>query len=225
VNLTDPANTVFKVGTITYVLVPTPNLPLVGPLRALGLNALADQLQAQLKPLVDQAYNRNYPGIVQPGVITAQPAAATITGATSTRSAPVVVLDSTVARQNATVPPSLAPAPPAPTDPAPAPAAPQNADGDIKGRAVADTAATTPPSDSVDELDAVKTRTPSNARPGLDNATAARQSSAAPNARTSAASTTNGAEAVTGNADENSITTNNRNQSVRDGKKRAPSNE
>jgi len=242
VNLTDPANTVFKVGNITYVLVPTPNLPLVGWLRQLGLTAQADQLQAQLKPLVEQAYNRNYPGIIQPGVITAQPVAAAITPGASTLSAPVVpnstvpitgaptssasvVSDPTVASRNATVPLSLAPAPAAPTDLAPTPTGARTATG-VTGRAVADTTTTTPPSDPADGLDMAKTITPPAAQSGLDKAVTARQSTAAPSARTTAAAATNGTKAVTGKADENSTTTNNGNRAkpAKDGKKPAPSN-
>jgi diacyltrehalose acyltransferase len=174
VNLYDPANTVFKVGNITYVLVPTPNLPLVGPLRALGLNPLADQLQAQLKPLVDQAYNRDYPGIIQPGVIAAQPAATATTSGASTLSAPVVsdsaasvtgapmssasiVSGATVASQDATVPGTLALAPTAESAPA----------------------ATRP----------AKTTTPPAAQPGPDNAIADEPSTTAPTTRTTATST------------------------------------
>jgi pimeloyl-ACP methyl ester carboxylesterase len=60
----DPANTVWKVGNITYVLIPTENLPLLEPLRQFGLTALADTLNAPLKALIDTAYDRNYPGLI-----------------------------------------------------------------------------------------------------------------------------------------------------------------
>ena len=191
VNLYDPANTVFKVGNITYVLVPTPNLPLVGPLRALGLNALADQLQAQLKPLVDQAYNRDYPGIIQPGVIAAQPAATATTSGASTLSAPVVsdsavsvtgapmssasiVSGPTVASQDATVPGTLALAPTAESAPA----------------------ATRP----------AKTTTPPAAQPGPDNAIADEPSTTAPTTRTTATSTNRGNKERPGEAGGNEST-------------------
>lgn len=65
----DPANTVWKVGNITYVLIPTENLPLLEPLRQGGLTALADTLNAPLKALIDTAYDRNYPGVISPGAI------------------------------------------------------------------------------------------------------------------------------------------------------------
>jgi hypothetical protein len=71
--INDPANTVWKpFGTnITYVLIPTENLPLLDPLRVLGLTPLADALNGPLKALVDQAYNRDYPDITNPGIISA----------------------------------------------------------------------------------------------------------------------------------------------------------
>jgi diacyltrehalose acyltransferase len=215
VNINDPANTVWKVGNITYVLAPTQNLPLVDGLRGLGSTALADQLQAQLKPLVDQAYNRNYPGIIQPGVIAAQPAAAAITPAPSTMSAPVVahstapaaasalsasvVSDPTVAPPNASVTVSLPPAQVA-TDSAPTSTGPQRANGN--GRAVADTETTTTPSYRADVLGTVtKTFKPPTAQAGLDIANASKQSPTAP-------TTANGNNAVTGKAKENNTATN-----------------
>jgi diacyltrehalose acyltransferase len=219
VNLNDPANTVFKVGAITYVLAPTQSLPLVDGLRALGLTTPVDQLQAQLKPLVDQAYNRNYPGIIQPGVIAAQPVAAAITPAPSRLSAPVVahstapaaasalstsvVSDPTVAPPNASVTVSLPPAQVA-TDSAPTSTGPQRANGN--GRAVADTEPTTTPSNRADVLGTVtKTFKPPTTQVGLDIANASKQSPTAP---TTATSTTNGNKAVTGKAKENNTATN-----------------
>ena len=60
VNVYDTANTVWTEGNTTYVFVPTPNLPLLEPLRRLGLVKLADQLNAPLKAMVDKAYDRSY---------------------------------------------------------------------------------------------------------------------------------------------------------------------
>ena len=77
--INDPANTVWKVGNITYVLIPTENLPLLDPLRQFGLTALADALNAPLKALIDTAYNRDYPGVISPGVILSPQSAQTIT--------------------------------------------------------------------------------------------------------------------------------------------------
>ena len=59
VNINDPANAVWTVGNTTYVLVPTQTIPLLIPLQELGINV--DAMNAQLKPLVDSAYNRPVP--------------------------------------------------------------------------------------------------------------------------------------------------------------------
>ena len=47
-------------GNITYVLVPTENLPLLNGLRRVGLNQLADEMQVKLKPKIDAGYDRSY---------------------------------------------------------------------------------------------------------------------------------------------------------------------
>ncbi|RZT18367.1 PE-PPE domain-containing protein [Mycobacterium sp. BK558] len=60
VDINDPNNIVWDEGNTTYVLVPTDNLPLLNPLRLIGLNALADQLNGPLKEIVDQGYDRSY---------------------------------------------------------------------------------------------------------------------------------------------------------------------
>lgn len=51
-------------GNTTYVLIRRENLPLLEPLRNLGLGALADQLNAPLKEIIDSAYDRDYPDLV-----------------------------------------------------------------------------------------------------------------------------------------------------------------
>ncbi|WP_240524044.1 PE-PPE domain-containing protein [Gordonia polyisoprenivorans] len=58
VDVDDPNNLVQTVGGTTYVLVPTTNLPLLEPLRMIGLSGVADQLNGPLKTIVDQGYNR-----------------------------------------------------------------------------------------------------------------------------------------------------------------------
>ncbi|MBE7195640.1 MAG: PE-PPE domain-containing protein [Gordonia polyisoprenivorans] len=58
VDVDDPNNLVQTVGGTTYVLVPTANLPLLEPLRMMGLSSVADQLNGPLKTIVDQGYNR-----------------------------------------------------------------------------------------------------------------------------------------------------------------------
>lgn len=64
VDLFDPANTVYKVGNVTYVFVPTRTLPLLAglePLRLIGLGGIVDALNDVLKPLVDAGYNGGLP--------------------------------------------------------------------------------------------------------------------------------------------------------------------
>ncbi|MDF3284600.1 PE-PPE domain-containing protein [Gordonia sp. N1V] len=59
VDVDDPNNLVQTVGGTTYVLVPTANLPLLEPLRMMGLNSVADQLNGPLKVIVDAGYSRS----------------------------------------------------------------------------------------------------------------------------------------------------------------------
>lgn len=60
VDIYDPANYVWKEGNITYVFVPTENIPLLDPLRRLGLTDLADKLNGPLKAKIEKAYDRSY---------------------------------------------------------------------------------------------------------------------------------------------------------------------
>ncbi|OAN36730.1 PE-PPE domain-containing protein [Mycolicibacterium iranicum] len=57
---------VWKEGNTTYVLIRRENLPLLEPLRMLGLDELADVLNAPLKEAIDKAYDRDYPGLIDP---------------------------------------------------------------------------------------------------------------------------------------------------------------
>ena len=70
VDIYDPANYVWTEGNTTYVYVPTKNLPLLEPLRWVGLSALADALNEPLKEIVERAYDRSYlpaqPGLPEP---------------------------------------------------------------------------------------------------------------------------------------------------------------
>lgn len=98
VDVDDPNNLVQTVGDTTYVLVPTPDLPLLEPLRMIGLSSLADQLNGPLKTIVDAGYNRS--GYV---TLADDPAAqATINSVFGTATTPSTSTDTTV--QNAAVP-------------------------------------------------------------------------------------------------------------------------
>ncbi len=59
---------VWTEGNTTYVLIRRENLPLLEPLRILGFNELADTLNGPLKEIIDSAYDRNYPGLVDPAL-------------------------------------------------------------------------------------------------------------------------------------------------------------
>ncbi|MCH9669117.1 MAG: PE-PPE domain-containing protein [Actinomycetia bacterium] len=72
VDIDDPANTTWTEGTTTYVFVPTPELPLLDPLRLVGMRWLADALNEPLTEIVERAYDRSY----LPAAPTDQPVAA-----------------------------------------------------------------------------------------------------------------------------------------------------
>lgn len=75
VDLDDPANVVWTEGNTTYVFVPTHDLPLLQPLRAMGMTALADKLNEPLKAIIEQAYDRPYlTPAVEPAAPPEQPA-------------------------------------------------------------------------------------------------------------------------------------------------------
>lgn len=58
VDVNDPNNWVRTVGNTTYVLVPTEQLPMFTWMRRIGLAAMADQLDAQWKPVIESSYER-----------------------------------------------------------------------------------------------------------------------------------------------------------------------
>lgn len=58
VDVDDPRNIRWTEGNTTYVLVPTDRLPLLHPLRALGLGALADSLDRPLREIIERGYHR-----------------------------------------------------------------------------------------------------------------------------------------------------------------------
>ncbi len=59
-DLNAPGNYVWKEGNTTYVYIPTAQLPLLAGLRTWGMGALADQLEAPLREIIDKAYKRDY---------------------------------------------------------------------------------------------------------------------------------------------------------------------
>ena len=59
-DLDAPGNYVWKEGNTTYVYIPTEHLPILQGLRDLGLGALADQWEAPLREIINQAYDRDY---------------------------------------------------------------------------------------------------------------------------------------------------------------------
>ncbi len=76
VSMDDPANTVWTEGNTTYVFVPTENLPLLAPLRLMGMDKLADALNEPLKEIMERAYDRPYLTPTGPAEdATAEPAA------------------------------------------------------------------------------------------------------------------------------------------------------
>ncbi|WP_185976085.1 PE-PPE domain-containing protein [Mycolicibacterium sp. 018/SC-01/001] len=60
VDIYDPRNYVWKEGNTIYVFVPTENIPLLDPLREMGLDKLADELNEPLKKIIEKAYDRSY---------------------------------------------------------------------------------------------------------------------------------------------------------------------
>lgn len=60
VDIDDPANITWTEGTTTYVFVPTEYLPVLDPLRMIGMGWLADELNEPLKEIVERAYDRPY---------------------------------------------------------------------------------------------------------------------------------------------------------------------
>ncbi len=60
INIYDPGNYVWKEGNTIYVFVPTENIPLLEPLRKMGLDKLADELNGPLKAKIEKGYDRSY---------------------------------------------------------------------------------------------------------------------------------------------------------------------
>ncbi|MCG7596663.1 PE-PPE domain-containing protein [Mycobacterium sp. PSTR-4-N] len=60
IDIYDPANYVWKEGNTIYVFVPTEDIPLLDPLRKMGLDKLADELNGPLKAKIEKGYDRSY---------------------------------------------------------------------------------------------------------------------------------------------------------------------
>jgi pimeloyl-ACP methyl ester carboxylesterase len=187
VNINDPANAVWTVGNITYVLTPTPDLPIL-----LGFAPLFPAFAAQLQAGIETAYIRPVP------FPTTQPAAPATSPAAASALSTSVVSDPTVAPEPTTVPVSLAPAATAPR-PGVSPTAtgPTNTNSSDTIPAAVDTTAAPTLPDAANVAGTVKTITAPAAKPTLDNAIVATQSTTATN-HTAATSSTNGNPAPTG---------------------------
>lgn len=64
VDLDSSEKLVWVDGNTTYVLIRSQNIPLLQPLRNIGLDALADALNDPLKRIIDSAYDRDYVGLI-----------------------------------------------------------------------------------------------------------------------------------------------------------------
>jgi len=83
VDLDDPANVVWTEGNTTYVFVPTTELPLLKPLRALGFDELAAKLNGPLTDIIEKAYDRPYLDAPQPAPVVAPEPEKTVLAAES----------------------------------------------------------------------------------------------------------------------------------------------
>lgn len=137
VDMHDPANIVWKEGNTTYVFVPTENLPLLEPLRRLGLTDLADALNGPLKEIVERGYDRSY-------LPTDEEEPPSLPGL----SAPLV---SDQAEQDAVRASRM----PETADPAPSSAEPKSGQQDVdrNNTGATDAVAATSPSDGTDDAD------------------------------------------------------------------------
>lgn len=193
----DPANAVWTVGNTTYVLVPTDNLPLLDPLRMIGLGWVADVLNAPLKSLVDRAYTRPvpFPETTEAVAAPAETDMAQTETVVAQTSAPPAHQQLAGGQDNVatTADTSDSQEPPV-ADLVSRAAEPESADR--TGVAVADTETTTRPHRAA-VRGTVEVFRPLAARPRHDDATAAEQSTTAPNTRT-ARPTTNGRDRVAG---------------------------
>lgn len=86
VDLDDPDNVVWTEGNTTYVFVPTTELPLLKPLRALGFDELAAKLNGPLTEIIEKAYDRPYLDTPEPAPVVAPEPEKTVLATESTPS-------------------------------------------------------------------------------------------------------------------------------------------
>ncbi|MEH3141496.1 MAG: PE-PPE domain-containing protein [Mycobacterium kyogaense] len=89
VDLDDPNNVVWTEGNTTYVFVPTTELPLLKPLRALGFDELAAKLNGPLTEIIEKAYDRPYLDSPEPAPVVAPEPEKTVLAAATEESEPV----------------------------------------------------------------------------------------------------------------------------------------
>jgi hypothetical protein len=199
VDINDPANTVWTEGNTTYVFVPTENLPLLEPLRWVGLHPLADELNGPMKEIVEQGYDRRYLTTAHPA-----PPASTPTAAPALSSS--VASEPRMASRDVILPVNLGPARAAAISAAKF-TGQEQANNTGEGHAV-DTVTTTPSPDRADVLSTVQSTTsPSDAKPGLDDSVATEHSTTPWRTHTTATSTTDGNKVKPDKVGENQATT------------------
>ncbi|MEW5812537.1 MAG: PE-PPE domain-containing protein [Actinomycetota bacterium] len=88
VDLDDPNNVVWTEGNTTYVFVPTPELPLLKPLRALGFEELAAKLNGPMTEIIESAYDRPYLNAPEPARVVAPQPDTTVVAAAAEETEP-----------------------------------------------------------------------------------------------------------------------------------------
>jgi len=197
VNIYDPANAVWTSadGNITYVLVPTQYVPILGVFAP-----LMPERNAELKAQIETAYIRPVPF---PNTDPALPATSP-TSALSTS----LISDPTVAPEHTTVPMSLTPtAATDTTDPAPTATEPTTINRLDTGTAADDTTPTPTLGDAGNGAPTGPTIAAPAATPLLDTAGAATPSTTTATKNTLATSSTNGNDGATDTANETSSVT------------------
>ncbi|MDZ4268874.1 MAG: PE-PPE domain-containing protein [Mycobacterium sp.] len=195
----DPANAVWTVDNTTYILVPTDNLPLLQPLRMIGLGWVADLLDAPLRSLVDRAYTRPvpFPETTEAATLPADTDVAHAETIVAQTSAPPAHQRRAGRQESVTTTADTADSQEQPPAADPVSTATEPESIDPTGPAVADAGATPRP-DRAAARGTAKIFRPLGARQRHDNAAAAEQSTSAPITRTARRATTNGGDNLTG---------------------------